>query len=395
MLEASDYNAIREEWVDCVILALDGLWRHSVYHTPPKAGYRVEFCPSATAGLLLEKIEAKIKKNEQRDWPAPVSEDEPIEHKKPTPPADRIQPGSYVRYNDPHGYTGKVIEMGRQHGHPDLFVVEWTYGLDKKGKPMTARSRPLEASELVPITEAEYMAKHTNPSGWGDRRTKKEAEHPTVVEVDKEEWEVLCRQRTEDGERLRALGDKIRWGERPIDALERVLAGTKSDKRTELREIRDRLTDLGERYLAEKVRLRQLELKELQSLKELSKPTGMGPEAFMKAASQGGNVIQALRNIERDSLTIAEWAVKNEPGGDRFNKMYTVAVGNRTWAGQQAERLINEGVEPGTPGHVTLEFTNHQFDLLKATLCAVAELEQGSIRTVADIANACEWVVKS
>jgi len=51
------------EWIDVVILALDGAWR---------AGYS----PAAIAA----ELERKQKENFARKWPAAVSEDEPTEH---------------------------------------------------------------------------------------------------------------------------------------------------------------------------------------------------------------------------------------------------------------------------------------------------------------------------
>jgi len=51
------------EWVDVIILAIDGAWR---------AGY----CAQEIADALW----AKQEKNMARQWPANVSEDEPTEH---------------------------------------------------------------------------------------------------------------------------------------------------------------------------------------------------------------------------------------------------------------------------------------------------------------------------
>lgn len=52
-----------EEWIDVVILALDGAWR---------AGHE----PDAIVLALL----AKQSKNFDRTWPAPMGEDHPVEH---------------------------------------------------------------------------------------------------------------------------------------------------------------------------------------------------------------------------------------------------------------------------------------------------------------------------
>lgn len=52
-----------EEWIDVVILALDGYWRHG----------------GEPADLMLH-LQAKQDKNIARRWPAPGPEDEPTEH---------------------------------------------------------------------------------------------------------------------------------------------------------------------------------------------------------------------------------------------------------------------------------------------------------------------------
>ena len=52
-----------EEWIDVMILALDGYWR---------AG--------GTANLLMDHLLAKQAKNFSRKWPAPQAEDVPMEH---------------------------------------------------------------------------------------------------------------------------------------------------------------------------------------------------------------------------------------------------------------------------------------------------------------------------
>ena len=52
-----------EEWVDVMILALDGAWR---------AGY--------TPDEIIWALEAKQEKNRLRIFPMPVSQDEPLEH---------------------------------------------------------------------------------------------------------------------------------------------------------------------------------------------------------------------------------------------------------------------------------------------------------------------------
>jgi hypothetical protein len=52
-----------EEWIDVVILARDGFWRHG---GKPEDFFRL--------------VEEKIAKNMRREWPAPVSEDVAVEH---------------------------------------------------------------------------------------------------------------------------------------------------------------------------------------------------------------------------------------------------------------------------------------------------------------------------
>lgn len=51
------------EWVDVIILALDGAWRHG--HSPE---------------AIASALEAKQRINFGRDWPTPGPEDQPIEH---------------------------------------------------------------------------------------------------------------------------------------------------------------------------------------------------------------------------------------------------------------------------------------------------------------------------
>jgi len=53
------------EWIDVVILALDGAWR---------SGH--------TATEIVDALLTKIAKNRKRQWPTPTSEDEPVEHVK-------------------------------------------------------------------------------------------------------------------------------------------------------------------------------------------------------------------------------------------------------------------------------------------------------------------------
>lgn len=57
------------EWVDIIILACDGYWRH---------GGQPE--------NLLADMMAKLEKNKARTWPKPTSEDEPVEHDRTLDP---------------------------------------------------------------------------------------------------------------------------------------------------------------------------------------------------------------------------------------------------------------------------------------------------------------------
>jgi hypothetical protein len=52
-----------EEWIDVIILALDGAWR----------------CGALPDEIIAQLI-AKARKNHGRQWPAPMSQDEPVEH---------------------------------------------------------------------------------------------------------------------------------------------------------------------------------------------------------------------------------------------------------------------------------------------------------------------------
>lgn len=54
-----------EEWIDVVILGLDGAWR---------AGYTPE--------QIVDMLKHKQAKNFLREWPPPLSEDLPMEHIK-------------------------------------------------------------------------------------------------------------------------------------------------------------------------------------------------------------------------------------------------------------------------------------------------------------------------
>ncbi len=60
----ADPDDVRE-WIDVIILALDGYWRHG-----------------GTPEDLAEMLEAKQRVNFERAWPAIKPEDQPVEHLK-------------------------------------------------------------------------------------------------------------------------------------------------------------------------------------------------------------------------------------------------------------------------------------------------------------------------
>lgn len=67
LVEIAEHPTDLLEWIDVVILALDGAWR---------AGY--------TPDEIVAALEGKQQANMARQWPAPVSEDMPVEHVKET-----------------------------------------------------------------------------------------------------------------------------------------------------------------------------------------------------------------------------------------------------------------------------------------------------------------------
>lgn len=73
LTEIEDGDGDPEEWVDVVILGLDGLWRSLMARGEPWA--RI---PVKVAQMIIEKQE----KNENRDWPdwRKMSSDKAIEH---------------------------------------------------------------------------------------------------------------------------------------------------------------------------------------------------------------------------------------------------------------------------------------------------------------------------
>lgn len=52
-----------EEWIDVMILAMDGYWRHG--------GHKLD---------LMRRLQEKQDKNLNRQWPVPISEDVAVEH---------------------------------------------------------------------------------------------------------------------------------------------------------------------------------------------------------------------------------------------------------------------------------------------------------------------------
>jgi hypothetical protein len=54
-----------EEWIDVMILAIDGYWRHG--------GHKLD---------LMRRLQDKQNKNFERKWPIPVSEDIAVEHER-------------------------------------------------------------------------------------------------------------------------------------------------------------------------------------------------------------------------------------------------------------------------------------------------------------------------
>ncbi len=60
-IRANPYDL--SEWVDVMILAMDGYWRHG-----------------GSAASLEGALQAKQDKNVTREWPAPTSQDDPVEH---------------------------------------------------------------------------------------------------------------------------------------------------------------------------------------------------------------------------------------------------------------------------------------------------------------------------
>lgn len=62
LVEVEESGGASSEWVDVVILALDGLWRSLREENP-------EYVPDAIARVAVDRIVYKQGKNEMRNWP--------------------------------------------------------------------------------------------------------------------------------------------------------------------------------------------------------------------------------------------------------------------------------------------------------------------------------------
>ena len=74
LIEIEENPQDLEEWIDVILLALDGAWRSG-----------------ASPSDIVEKLEYKLTKNENRQWPdwRTMSTDDPIQHIKL--PVEHIQ----------------------------------------------------------------------------------------------------------------------------------------------------------------------------------------------------------------------------------------------------------------------------------------------------------------
>lgn len=79
--EVRESNGDPSEWVDLVILALDGLWRSCMYKLVSEGG-ELKRNVDDTAEFARVSLYVKQEKNEDRIWPAwqTRTQDEPIEH---------------------------------------------------------------------------------------------------------------------------------------------------------------------------------------------------------------------------------------------------------------------------------------------------------------------------
>lgn len=76
LAEVAEANGSSDEWVDVVILALDGLTRQLAYCNGERAD------PDRVAEIACRMIEGKQTRNEARDWPdwRTADKDKAIEH---------------------------------------------------------------------------------------------------------------------------------------------------------------------------------------------------------------------------------------------------------------------------------------------------------------------------
>jgi hypothetical protein len=111
------------EWVDVVILAMDGAWR---------AGY--------TPTQIMEAMEEKQATNFAREWPAPGPEDEPTEHVRaaPEPVADGELPEA-VR---------DAVDVVRAYAAARGLETEAWHRMNKRANALEAHARA-QAAELA------------------------------------------------------------------------------------------------------------------------------------------------------------------------------------------------------------------------------------------------------
>ena len=78
LVEVEESNGSSQEWVDVVILALDGLSRQLMFCNGKRAD------PQQVSKIVCQMIEGKQSRNEARQWPdfRTVDQDEAIEHIK-------------------------------------------------------------------------------------------------------------------------------------------------------------------------------------------------------------------------------------------------------------------------------------------------------------------------
>lgn len=75
-VEANPMDAV--EWVDVIMLAMDGFRR--VYQAQSSGG-----SPEEAASCLMEELDSKLAACELREWNIPESEDDPVEHVRNSP----------------------------------------------------------------------------------------------------------------------------------------------------------------------------------------------------------------------------------------------------------------------------------------------------------------------